>query len=137
MSKFILFLAFTGLAFLAVFSIVAPTDPAVWLASTSHNFVLIRAGLMALIFALLVTNPPRNIYFRVFVGLLSVGLTSWALYETYNNQIKILDSFSILAASISTGIVALEAKLVTFEFDESVQKQPVSTTKLSKQLRTA
>jgi len=108
MGKVIMFLIFIGLAILLVGGIVSPATPAMWLASSSHAFMYLRIGLMTLLGLLLVTNPPRNIYFRTFVGLAAVIMSAWSLGSTYNNHMQLLDSLSILGASVTMGIVALE-----------------------------
>lgn len=108
MSKVILFLAFICLAVLTVGSIVAQNSPGMWLASTTLGYNLLRLGLMVLLFALMLTDPPRHHIFRVIVTFAAVSLTIWSLSSTYNNNMKLLDSASILAASISMGIVVLE-----------------------------
>jgi hypothetical protein len=79
-----------------------------WLASSATGYSVLRAGLILIILALLVTNPPRNKVFRMFVGFLATGLTVWVLTSTYQNHMQLLDSASILTATVSMGIVALE-----------------------------
>ena len=110
MTKLVLLLTFLGLGFLFVAALLIPTNSAVWLASTSLNFAYLRLALMLVIAALLVTRPPRNVIFRVFVGIMAVGLAGWSLSSTYTNHMQILDSMSILVASIATGLTVLEYK---------------------------
>lgn len=111
MGKLILLLSLFGLGLLLILTLVAPGFSAVWLASTSLNFELLRAGLIILLLALLLTNPPRNVHFRAIVGLASLLLVGWCLVATYNNDMKLLDSMSLLMFSISAGITALERDL--------------------------
>lgn len=108
MSKLILFLSFVSLAILTIGSLIDPNSPAMWLAASQTGYNVLRLGLIAVLFALMVTNPPRHRTFRGLVGIAAVILTSWTLWATYNNSMKLLDSASILAASVSMGIVALE-----------------------------
>lgn len=108
MAKFLLFLSFMCLGTLLVLSVVAPNTSAVWLASTATSYNIIRGGLMLVLFVLLITNPPRNKYFRFFVGSLAVSLSVWSVLASYQNNMKLLDTTSILAATVSMGIVALE-----------------------------
>lgn len=111
MGKVLLFSSACGLLFLLVFGIHDPDNPMVWMASTSEEFVLLRGFLIVVLLGLLVTHPPRNVFFRSFVGLLSVSLAGWASYATYNNEMKFLDTMALLQFSISAGIVALERRL--------------------------
>ncbi|MDB5164574.1 MAG: hypothetical protein JWL89_200 [Candidatus Saccharibacteria bacterium] len=108
MSKTILWFSFITLAFLVICVMFAPTSPAIWLASQLPGYMALRLALMSVMVALILTEPPRNRWFRLFVGGLAIGLTSWVLSATYQNQMQFLDSTSILIASISMGIVALE-----------------------------
>ncbi len=113
MGKVILLLSFFGIGLLLVIAAVDPNSPAVWLASTSSGFFQVRAFMMLILFALLVTNPPRNVYFRAFVGILSLIAVSWALSATYQNEMKLLDTLSILEVGICAGITVLEQDLQT------------------------
>lgn len=108
MGKLVLFLSFVAIALLFVVSLVDPTNPIVWLASTSVNFAILRVVMMLGLLALLSTNPPRNIYLRMIVGLFAVGLTGWSLGATYQNDMKFLDTMTLLLFSTSAGIVVLE-----------------------------
>jgi hypothetical protein len=113
MSKSVLLLSFISLAFLLVGAIIMPNSPALWLASSALGYDIVRIVLMLILFGLLITNPPRNHVFRALVGFIAVGLTVWSLAATYDNRMQILDSASILAASVSMGITALE-----FQYDD-------------------
>ena len=108
MGKTIMFLIFVGLAILLVGGLVSPTAPALWLASTAQGYMYLRIGLLALLAILLLTNPPRNVYFRAFVGILAVTLGAWSIEATYQNHMQFLDTLSILGASVTMAIVALE-----------------------------
>lgn len=111
MGKAILWLSFIGIGILLLVSLVAPDNPMVWLANTSASYNQLRFGMLAVLLALLVTNPPRNIYFRAFVGLLSLGVVSWTLSQTYQNHMELLDTLSILEVGISAGITVMEPDL--------------------------
>jgi hypothetical protein len=108
MGKFILFMSFLILGILVTLSFLVPNTAAMWLASTASSYNLVRISLMIIVLGLLVTNPPRNTYFRYFVGLITVTLSIWAIAATYQNDMQFLDTISILATGISMGIVVLE-----------------------------
>lgn len=108
MSKVVLMMSFLALNILLVFGLFSPNSTIMWLASTSINFAILRMTLMIVLVALLVTKPPRNVLLRVFIGFLSVGLASWSLASTYNNQMKFMDTLVILQTCISAGLIILE-----------------------------
>jgi hypothetical protein len=108
MHKSILFLSFFGITLLFVCGIFWPDNPAVWLASTSNQFAFVRLVLMAAFGALLVTAPPRSIWMRDTLGFLAIITAVWTLLQTYDNQMKFLDTLSLLEFSICTGIAVLE-----------------------------
>jgi hypothetical protein len=108
MGKLVLLLSFISLGYLLVGGLLFPDNSTMWLAATTGAYTILRLALMTVLLALMITNPPRNVMFRIFVGFFAVGMTVWSLTSTYQNHMQILDSASILAASVSMGIVALE-----------------------------
>jgi len=108
MSKLILFLSFLSLTFLFIGGLLFPGNSTMWLAADGTGYAILRLTMMIVLLALLITNPPRNISFRIFVGFLSTGLGVWALTSTYQNNMQVLDGASIMLASISMAIAALE-----------------------------
>jgi hypothetical protein len=115
MSKLVLLLSLLGTAILFSFGLTNPDSPVVWLASTSMNFAALRLVMMLVLAALLVTHPPRNVYLRMFVGGLAIVLAGWSLMATYENEMKLLDSLSLLQFSISAGLIVLESKYIPIE----------------------
>lgn len=113
MSKVILMLSLLGVGLLSFFGVVNPNSSVMWMASTSFNFAFLRIILMAILVGLLVTNPPRNIYFRAFIAVFSVILVGWTLNTTYHNQMKFLDTLSLLEVSICASLTILERGLKT------------------------
>ena len=110
MGKVILFLSFLSLGILVVLSNYAPQSSAIWLASTEHSFNLLRAGVMIVLATLLITNPPRHSYLRIFAGVFATMLGIWSLRATYQNQMQFLDGASLLTASIAMAIASMERK---------------------------
>jgi hypothetical protein len=88
-----------------------------WLASDALGYTIVRIVLMASLFGLIITNPPRNPAFRALVGVIAIGLGAWALAWTYQNRMDLLDSASILSASLAIGITALEFRYDSQEID--------------------
>src|ERR1022692_2483210 len=112
MGKLILFLSFIGISILFLLGLVAPNNPIMWGASTSINFAALRALLLFVLFVLLVTRPPRNIFVRTIIGILSISLTIWVLDATYNSQMKLIDTLSLLPVAIAAGIDVLERTVI-------------------------
>ena len=108
MGKLLPFLSLLSIGILLTLGLVNPDAPALWMASTSPGFMILRVVLIAALLALLFTHPPRNVYLRSLVGMLALGIAYWSLSATYQNKMLILDTFSLLQFSISAGIVVLE-----------------------------
>lgn len=105
MRKFILFLAFLSLGLLVTLSVLAPNSSPMWIAATTTPFVVLRTFIMAILFTLMTTSPPRNVYFRGFVSVVTVVLAGWVLG---NDGLKILDSISLIGTCCAMGVTVLE-----------------------------
>lgn len=121
MNKLMLFITFVSLGFLTVLSTINPDASAVWLASPSQSFDILRGGIMVILLALMFTNPPRNVTFRIVIGFASVVLIGWSGYMGYEGMIQILDGLALLSAGITSLIAVLE-----FEDDEALSRPIVS-----------
>ena len=108
MNKPVIFLSFIGITILFVLGLLAPANPGVWLASTSHWFAFVRLILMAGFGALLVSSPPRSLILRQGLGLLAVIVAIWAIGYTYANEMKFLDTLSLIEFSVCAGVTVLE-----------------------------
>lgn len=119
MSKLIILFSLLAVAILFALGMTDPNSPAMWLASTSINFAFLRLVLMAVLASLLVTHPPRNVYMRMVIGAFATILAGWALWATYENTMKLLDTMVLLQFSISAGLDVLESEyLVPAETEE-------------------
>lgn len=128
-SKWILTLSMMGTMTLLVFGIADPNNPIMWLASTSLAFTWIRAIMIVILFGLLITEPPRNVYFRMVTGVIAVSLGAWALGTTYDNNMQLLDTLSLLQFSICTGLIALETdyeKVISPAKKSAAKKHPAA-----------
>ncbi|GAC1499389.1 MAG: hypothetical protein NVS1B10_02040 [Candidatus Saccharimonadales bacterium] len=110
MNKLLMFLSFTSLSVLLTGGLIAPSSPEMWLAGSSLSLTILRILMMVVLASLLLTKPPRAKLYRAVVMLFAIGLLSWSTSSTYQNKMQLLDSFSIMAASISMGISVLEFK---------------------------
>lgn len=112
MTKLILILSSLGLTITLLLGMYDPGNPMMWLASTTETFTLLRAGLLLMLFTLLVTEPPRNVYLRAFIGIVSVVLVSSSLGAFYVNHMQAVDAFLLMATGIASGITVLERDLL-------------------------
>jgi hypothetical protein len=126
MGKLLIFLSLLSLIFLEVGSYLFPTDPVMWLATSSHAYESIRLLIMPLLVVLLVTNPPRHLMLRRFVGAVSVVLLLAVAALTYNNIMNMLDTLAFAAAGIAMGIVALE---INYTVDDVVDLEALRQAK--------
>jgi hypothetical protein len=113
MGKSVLLLSMLSVIILFLGGLLAPNSPIMWMASTDDAFLILRGVLIVILLGLLVTNPPRNVYFRAFVAAVSVGVTGWVLSETYQNQMHLLDTMVLLQVCISATLTVLERNLET------------------------
>jgi hypothetical protein len=123
MSKLILLLSLLAVALMFALGMTDPNSPAMWMASTSINFAFLRLVMMAVLASLLVTHPPRNVYMRMVIGVFAGLLTTWALWTTYENSMKLLDTMAILLFSVSAGLSILESKFLLATHVESEEER--------------
>jgi hypothetical protein len=108
MGKLIAILALINLSVLEICSFAFSSNPLMWLASPATSYEITRAILIVLLVALAVTNPPRNVLLRIAVGVLAAGVLVSALLGTFVGNMPVLDSLTLLAASVAMGIMAFE-----------------------------
>ena len=125
MNKLILSLTFLSLGFLTVVSTINPNISAVWLASPSQSFDILRSAVMFVLLVLMFTNPPRNVLLRAAVGVTAVAFIGWSAFMTYNNYMQILDGIIFLAAGIASLIAVLEFESIDEQIVSPNFKRPV------------
>lgn len=120
--KRLLILITTFLVSAMLFSgLYQPDAPLMWLASTTSNYAYMRVALIAVLLTLLVTEPPRSGYFRIFLGAFSAALAISTITLSYWYAIGILDAIVFIEVAIIFMIEALEAnvgdvKKVSFKY---------------------
>lgn len=77
--------------------------------SSAVEYQVVRVVLIALLFGLLFTTPPRSMRFRVALGVVSVVLLFGSAAMLLGYQMKILDAVIFLEIAIICGIEALES----------------------------
>lgn len=102
-----------------ILGITNPAHPLMWLASTSQGYELTRAGLVVLLAALLFSNPPRAVYFRVILGVVAAGLAVSTVALLLSYEMNLLDAIVFSEVAIIFAIEALE----------STENYPVTTKK--------
>lgn len=110
MDKIVVFFSMMNLAALEIGSLFSPNAPLMWLAGTSLPYDVIRLIIIGLLAALLLTNPPRNFYLRLFVGLTAISVLSAVIVMTFgqDGMMPVLDSLTLAAASVAMGLMSLE-----------------------------
>lgn len=86
-----------------------PDDPFMWLASTSTNFEVIRAGLIALLAVLFFADPPRAIFFRVILAACASVLVIGTLWMLSTYTMYLIDAIMFVEIAIIFGVEALES----------------------------
>lgn len=94
---------------LLVSGVYFPNYPLMWLASTSTGYEVVRAGLIAVLTVLLVSNPPRAVHFRIFLAVCAgvLGISTLGLLLSYN--MNLIDAVVFMEIAIIFAIEALEA----------------------------
>lgn len=115
MDRLVMFLPLAAIGTLTLFGIFSPDSSVMWLASTTTGYMVVRTVMAVILAALLLTRPPRNHLFRIFVGIFSAGLAYWSLSQTYQNHMAFLDTMTILtfATSCSIAVAELDETKVT------------------------
>jgi sorbitol-specific phosphotransferase system component IIC len=108
MGRLLILLSLITLVFLQIGSYLFPSDPVMWLASSTGGYELTRLLLIPVLGVLLLTNPPRHMTLRYLVGFVSMGLLGAVAVLTYNNSMTLLDTLAFGLAGITMGVVALE-----------------------------
>lgn len=85
-----------------------PESPIMWLASTSDGYAVVRAGIAAILIALLYTHPPRSKNFRLLLSVASLAFGTWAAILTMQSSMFVLDIFVFLQTAVVFAIAAIE-----------------------------
>lgn len=116
----------TGTLFSSLFlnfaAYFAPMYPVTWFASVSPEFALLRGVLAALLVGLLLTNPPRKIYFRAILGLAAVITLAIASVFMVQFKIAIFDFLLLMLVSTIFVLTAIEP-----DADEVRWQRPLHT----------
>jgi hypothetical protein len=84
-------------------------SPLMWLASAEPNYAYMRAALVVVLLTLLVSSPPRSLYFRQFLGLFAAALFGSTIWLSATYTINLLDAVIFTEVAIIFMIEALEA----------------------------
>lgn len=108
MGKLLLFLSLASIILLAAGTAFMPGNELFLMASGSHSIEYLREILASILFMQLITHPPRHMIFRILAGGTALFVASWAVFATLNGNMLILDTLSMLAASVAIAVTALE-----------------------------
>jgi hypothetical protein len=116
------------LAFLTIGQTYFPNSPVMMLTSSAPLILELRAAIVLGVLILALTRPPRTHYMRFILGVLACVLLVWAGYQTWEDNLEVLDGLAFLTAGASFGLASLElpAPQVTVEADpDPVPTKPI------------
>jgi hypothetical protein len=108
MNKAIFSCALACVLFLIAGTYLFPNNPVMWLAGTTLPYTVFRALAAVALITVLVTNPPRRLYMRIFMGSAALVLLLAGLGVGASDSVQILDMMLYLILGISLAIEALE-----------------------------
>lgn len=120
MSKLMAFLSIVFLAGLYIGTKKYADYPLFTMATGSQIYQYVRLGLIGILAIQMVTRPPRHLIFRILSGSISIYVGVWAIYETYINQMLVLDFVTFLAAAVVIAIITLESSMISI-FDKEIK----------------
>lgn len=109
MKKLIEVLVLVSLGSLLLGCLLIPSNPMFWLATPNPIFMVMQLGLITFIsiFSLLGVPPLRRL--RLVLAVFASVLCYWALSQTYNNTLPLLDGLAFAGAGIVLLIQLFEA----------------------------
>lgn len=83
-------------------------NPLMWLASTTNEFAYLRGAIIFTLVVLVISNPPRGLFFRASMMTLSafIGVVVFTQLDQY--QIQIVDAIVMCEVAILLAIEGLE-----------------------------
>ena len=108
MKKLITFITLLFTTFLFVGSFYFPNDTIMWFANTTVHYQILRGILLAALLTVLLSHPPRALYFRWFIGGLSLGLLIVSISSIFTYSMNLLDMLVFIETAIVLGVEALE-----------------------------
>lgn len=99
------------------------SHPLLLITEQSIGYQIIRMTLVGLLLALVLTSPPRSLYFRVILGVFAVALFVGPLAMMLTYQISIVDSLLFNLIAIIFAIEAIEAPTLAESDAEAAVRQ--------------
>jgi hypothetical protein len=122
MQKFMQACTLAFLAFLTLGQIYFPMSPIMMLTSNATAVLALRAVIVLGALILTFTRPPRTHYMRFMLSLSACALIGWAGYQTWEDNLEILDGLVFLVAGVSFGLAALELPAMRAVVEEEPDK---------------
>ncbi len=119
MNKLLLSLAFLALVILSFGSGFDHNSNLFWLSSASTSFQIARFVLCIVLFLMLFTSPPRNVWFRLVAGAIALGFGAWTVGSTATYHMELLDTLAFTSSAVIILATALEPQTKTIDFEAS------------------
>lgn len=111
MKRFNLIFSLCTLLVIGLGSYYVPENAFFWLASVDNGTQAVRAFLVVMVLAQLLTYPPRHLLLRLLTGITALTTVVWALRMSTFMNTPIFDTVVLLQTAIALGISALERPL--------------------------
>ena len=106
------------------------TETFMGIAESSPLFQAVRIAAIGLLLGLVLTKPPRSMYFRIALSVFAVALFIGTAAMTLQYQIALLDTLTFFALAHLFAIEALEAPTLIERTRTSAKSKKVSFRKI-------
>lgn len=103
-----------------------PDSPLMWLASTSNEYAYMRAALIGVLVTLLITDPPRSMYFRSFLAGFAAVLFVSTVLLVNAFTIELIDAVIFIEVAIIFMIEAIEPETTSAASSTGLRIKPHS-----------
>lgn len=109
-TKLLQLFAFLALIIVALGVLITPNSSMFWLASDSGFYQFMRLAVAAVLLIQLMTQPPRQVRFRLAAAALGLFTALWAAQQFYNDLMQPLDLLAFLGAALTIVETSLERR---------------------------
>lgn len=91
-------------------------DPFMWFASTEPMYQYIRLALVLILVSLLITDPPRSLWFRSLLAVCALTIVALTLYGVQIYEINLVDAVVFIEVALIFAIETLELPMKRLAF---------------------